>query len=313
MSQPSSQTHVYGPVPSRRLGLSLGVDLLPRKVCCFDCIYCQVGPTTRLTAEPEDFGVSVPQVVEQIQQALAREPRTRVITLAGSGEPTLYAPLEQLVSAVREICDLPLVLLTNGGLLWRPEVARAAGRFDQVYPSLDAADAQTLSRMNRPAPGLELERMLGGLESFCAGFAGRCRLEVMLVRGVNDSPASLQALARVARTLNIEGVDLNTVVRPPAHDAGPLSRRELLLAAERFAPLDVEIIARFAAADSGGLAPTARTAGQILQMTARRPCTAEDIAGALGLDPDALSPFLDQMVDRGELRQERDHYRPTRS
>lgn len=309
MEDISSDHYVYGPVPSRRLGLSLGVDLLPYKVCCFDCLYCQVGRTTRLPSAPEDFGVAVEEVVAQVQQALADEPRVEVITFAGSGEPTLYGPLQELVQALRRVCDLPLVLLTNGALLWRPEVLEAALLFDQVYPSLDAADERTLRGLNRPAPELTLDLILGGLEDFCGRFKGPCRLEVMLVHRVNDSAESLAALADLARKLDIDGVDLNTVVRPPSYRVKPLTADAMQAAAEHFEGLDVKIIARFSGEHAGGATPDEETTGQILEMTARRPCTAADIAASMDLASEALDPLLARLVAAGDLLQEGEFYR----
>ena len=309
MAGPRANTHVYGPVPSRRLGLSLGIDLIPHKVCCFDCVYCQVGPTTRLIHEPQDFGLDPDLVVSQVQGALQSGPAPQVITLAGSGEPTLYAPLEQLVRGLRSVCDLPLVLLTNGALLWRPEVRRAALLLDRVYPSLDAADEQTLACMNRPAAGVGLKTMLSGLETFCQLFTGHCRLEVMLVRTINDGPGSLSALSTLARRLNIEGVDLNTVVRPPAHVALALDAAQLEQARSHFNGLDVQVIAKFSGEGSPAKRPDRETAGQIQQMVARRPCTAADITAALDLDPGALGAYLDQMEREGALELEREYYR----
>ena len=304
MSNPPPRSLVYGPVPSRRLGISLGVDLIPHKICTLDCLYCQVGRTTRLGTERQDFGAPPEQVVEQVAAALQRAPDTQVITLAGSGEPTLYAPLEALILGLRQVTNLPLVLLTNGTLLCNAQVRRAVNLLDQVYPSLDAADPQTFRRINRPAPGVTLDAHLAGLKAFCQGFDGRCRLELMLVGGINDGAASLSAMAALARQLKIQGVDLNTVVRPPAHDALALTRAQLLAAQEHFHGLDVQIIASFSGATRTGAttAPGQQTRQQVLQTVTRRPCTAEDLAVSLGVDLQAMTVLLEQMVRAGELQ-----------
>ena len=303
MSALAARSLVYGPVPSRRLGISLGVDLIPHKMCTFDCLYCQVGGTTHLGLSRQDFGASPDEVMAQVLRALERSPDIQVITLAGSGEPTLYQPLEPLIQGLRRATDLPLVLLTNGALLWQPEVRKAVNLLDRVYPSLDAADAETFRQINRPAPGLTLDQLLSGLRRFCDDFTGHCRLELMLVRGINDSPASISAMADLARGLRIEGVDLNTVVRPPAHAAHALSQQEMQLALTHFQGLDAQVIASFSRASAARDGLTGTTRKQILQTVARRPCTEADLSASLGLDPDALKDLLKEMVARGELEQ----------
>ena len=297
--------HVYGPVPSRRLGLSLGVDLVPYKVCCYDCVYCQLGPTSRLTVEREAF-VDPDQVAREVEQALERGPRPQVITLAGSGEPTLHAGLGEVVQALRRVSDLPLCLLTNGGLLWQEPVARAAAAFDMVAPSLDAADPETFRRVNRPAGEIDFAAMLDGLRRFCAGFTGRCQLEVLLVRGVNDAPESLDALARVAGELRLDSVDLNTVVRPPAVcGVRGLDAAQLERARERFGPR-ARVVASFREEPGKTAAKGPATARpRILETVARRPCTIADLVAALGLDEETVRAVCASGVEQGELREER--------
>lgn len=303
----ATRRHVYGPVPSRRLGLSLGVDLVPHKVCCYDCVYCQLGRTPRLTAQRERFA-DPDLVARQVEQALAQGPTPEVITLAGSGEPSLELELEQLIAALRRVArDLPLCLLTNGGLLWREEVVRAALAVDLVYPSLDAADPETFARVNRPAAELPpFEAIVAGLGDLCRLRRGQgCRLEVMLVQGLNDSPASLDALAARARSLEVE-VDLNTVVRPPA-EAGVqrLDQPALERAQKRFGGR-ARIIAPYSAPPDARQSPgEGLAADRILEAVARRPCTVRDLSLALGLPEEEVEAICVAAVERGELLEER--------
>jgi wyosine [tRNA(Phe)-imidazoG37] synthetase (radical SAM superfamily) len=281
------------------------VDLVPRKVCCFDCLYCQVGATTRLTTRRRRFA-DPDEVVAQVQARLRQGPAPEVITLAGSGEPTLYDGLEPLVAGLRRVTDLPLVLLTNGALLWQEPVARAALAFDRVFPSLDAADEPTFQRLNRPAPGLTLERVLGGLRAFCRDFSGECRLEVMLVRGVNDSPASLRALAALARDLAPDpGVDLNTAIRPPAHEAAPLDAGQMARALTFFEGIDARIVATpRTSAPRGGNTSPGRARRLVLDLLARRPCTTDDLVRSLGLDREQVTAVCQRATQAGEVLQE---------
>jgi wyosine [tRNA(Phe)-imidazoG37] synthetase (radical SAM superfamily) len=306
---------VYGPVPSRRLGLSLGVDLIApppgaasalHKVCCYDCSYCQVGPTSRLSVEREAF-LDPDEVARQVEVALRERPGAELVTLAGSGEPTLYRELEALVAALRRVTSLPLALLTNGGMLWDDEVRRAALCFDLCAPSLDAADEETFAAVNRPHPALDFATMLEGLRAFCRSFRGTCRLEVMLVQGVNDSPSSLDALAALVGSLEVTSVDLNTVVRPPAHGARRLDDDALAAARDRIAAGCRHTVTRVAPfrdreRESAGPEPLPPEARQrLLETVARRPCTVHDLAAVLSLAPSAVRELCAAALADGAL------------
>jgi wyosine [tRNA(Phe)-imidazoG37] synthetase (radical SAM superfamily) len=294
---------VYGPVPSRRLGLSLGVDLIPHKVCCYDCSYCQVGPTTELTLRRRAF-VDPDEVVREVELALHERGTAQLVTLSGSGEPTLYAPLRELVAGLRRVTTLPLALLTNGALLWDDEVAQAALGFDLVAPSLDAADEETFIRVNRPPADLTFAKMVDGLRDFCRRFAGTCRLEVMLVQGENDSPASLSALARLAGSLQTTTVDLNTVVRPPAHGARPLSAAEMERALPRFAACRApSVIAAYRGERQAGEADQASSRRRILELVSRRPCTVADLSASLAVASDEVRRLCAAAMAEGELEE----------
>jgi len=205
--------HVYGPVPSRRFGLSLGVDVVPSKVCTLDCIYCQVGPTSKLSVTRELF-FPPEEIAHDILQAIQQGPVPNIITFAGSGEPTLYSGLGDIVRLLRTKTSIPLLLITNGTLLHRPDVAADAMLFDRVAPSLDAADSHTFATINQPHPDLNLKEIIHGLHSFAAAFKGELDLELFFLQGVNDSPESVAALVQAVDYIAPSRVDLNTAVRP---------------------------------------------------------------------------------------------------
>jgi len=298
-----SRRHVYGPVPSRRLGLSLGVDLIPHKICCYDCTYCQVGPTTERSVERREF-VDPDEVIREVEDALRERPGTESVTLAGSGEPTLYRELPALIAGLRRVTKLPLALLTNGGLFWQEEALRAGLELDLVAPSLDAADPIVFEAVNRPHPEVTFERMVSGLAEFYRRFKGTSRLEVLLVRGVNDSPESLSALARLAASLSPTQVDLNTVVRPPAHGAVGLSASELEGALAYFAGCRASVVASFRGPESTIAEASASRRSRILETLARRPCTAQDLSHSLGLDVGEVQTICEHAVHAGELAEE---------
>lgn len=207
--------YLFGPVHSRRLGLSLGVDLLDRRRCSFDCIFCEVGATELLTLERGEY-VPTTAVIAELQDWLAAGGKADVVTLAGSGEPTLHSGFGEVIDAVHDACNLPVALLTNSTLLWDPEVRRAAARADIVKVSLSAWDDQSLAALNRPAAGLTFARLRDGLQAFRAMYTGSLWVETLLVRGVNDQPGQVSRIAALVAGLRPEKVQLNTVVRPPA-------------------------------------------------------------------------------------------------
>ncbi len=285
---------VFGPVPSRRLGRSLGVDVVPFKTCTYDCIYCQLGPTTCKTLER---GPWVDPVAVAAEVAEAAQRGCDVVTLSGSGEPTLLAPLGELVARVKAATDVPLAILTNGSLLWREDVRRDVARADVLIPSLDAPDAATFQAVNRPHPAIGFDAMLGGLVAARQAFGGEYRLEVMLLAGVTDTDAALEGLARCVDRIAPDRVQLNTVARPPATDdarAVPLER--LRQAAELFSP-PTDVIA-----DLPGPATTRRRAARrrdVLALLRRRPCTLEDVAAGLDVHPNEAVKYLDDLAAAG--------------
>lgn len=292
----------YGPVPSRRFGLSLGIDLVPHKTCSFDCIYCQLGPTDTLSATPSNH-FDLDDILIEVEEALADEPRPDVITLAGSGDPTLYSPLAELMDGLKELADIPLLMITNSALFWREEVARAAARADILAPSLDAGDPATFARVNQPHRDVTFDRLVQGLRDVTASHPGEVRLEVMLVRDVNDDEASLAAIARILETLRYDRIDVNTPVRPPVPERGalPCDADVLDRALAIFGPLAHPIGSferRTDVRSSRGRAFDDRDK-DIRQMLLRRPCTREDIAVSLGMRRQDVIAALERLTAAG--------------
>ncbi len=292
--------HVFGPVPSRRLGRSLGVDLVPFKTCTYDCIYCQLGRTTCKTVERKEW-VPLRSVLREIQQRL--ESRPDYITLSGSGEPTLYSRLDKLIDAIHRMTDIPVAVLTNGSLLWQPEVRAQLRNADLVLPSLDAPDPERFEFINRPHPAISYERMLAGLEALRRDFAGKYWLEVMLLGGYTALNVPVRQIAEKVRRIRPDKVQVNTAVRPPAEEyamAVPPDRLRRL--ARMFRP-PADVIADFQGRRApAGLPASAR---EILQLLRRRPCTVEDVARGLTMKPAEAVKLLAELEDRGRVRSSR--------
>jgi len=266
--QKNHYRYLFGPVHSRRLGLSLGVDLLDRRRCSFDCVFCEVGATERLTLERREY-VPTAAVIAELQDWLATGGEADVVTLAGSGEPTLHSGFGAVIEAVHAACDLPVALLTNSTLLWDADVRAAAARADIVKVSLSAWDDASLTALNHPAPGLTFAKLLDGLHAFRELYTGPLWVETLLVRGINDAPGQVARIAGLVARLRPEKVQLNTVVRPPAvENAAAVEGAELQRLAALFTPA-AEVIAPHGA-DPDGQCRQAAHIAELVRLKSRR-------------------------------------------
>ncbi len=266
--------HIFGPVPSRRLGRSLGIDLVPHKTCTYDCLYCQVGLTTEKTIK-RSYWVAVEEIIAELKTKLSTNPDC--ITLSGSGEPTLYNQCGRLIDEIKKITSTPVAVITNGSLLHMPQVRRELLKADMVLPSLDAGNEETFLKINRPAPELTFDRMLQGLIDFRREFRGKYWLEVFLIAGLNDNDKEIADLSRCIEKIQPDKVQLNTVTRPPAESVESITYERLAEIAKRIYK-NAEVIADFKASAVSSL--TAQ-ANDIIEMLKRRPCTADDIVAGL--------------------------------
>lgn len=292
---------VFGPVPSRRLGLSLGVDLVQPKTCSLNCVYCELGPTTRLTTQRRHWR-PVPEVLAQVSRRLAElAAPPDFITLAGSGEPTLHLGLEEIIRQLKETGPARLAVLSNATLTPLDEVRRALSLADVVIPSLDAASQPIFQRINRPAPGLRIEEIIEGMAALRRQMSGQMWLEVLLARGYNDSEEELAAIIKAARRIGPHKVQLNTVIRPPAlKGVEPLDQARLDQIAGRF-EMPVEVIAPPRARAQK---PAGELAGQVVEMTRRRPCTIADVANMAGLGMEQARGLVEDLAAQGRLQRE---------
>ncbi len=285
--------YLFGPVPSRRLGMSLGVDLVPRKVCSLDCVYCEVGKTTRLTLERREY-VPFAAIVRELEDYFSAYPDPDFITFSGSGEPTLNSRIGEVIGFIKRIRpDVPLALLTNGTLLHERQVRDDIQHVDLVLPSLDAVTADVFAEINRPAAGLGVQEHIQGLIDFSRDFSGRIWLEVFVLPGINDHPDEIAAMRRVILEIGPDSVQLNTLDRPgTAADLRAATGAELLRVKQL---LDLEQVEIIAAAALRKNIPSYRGDAEaaILETIARRPCTLDDLAQMLGLHGSEINKYLD--------------------
>lgn len=302
-------SHLFGPVPSRRLGLSLGVDLVPPKTCTFDCLYCEVGRTTHLTRRRQPHRVK--EIIGELEDYLASPPAALdYITMAGSGEPTLNLGIREIIAAVKSLTHTPVAVLTNGSLFYLPEVRADVAGADVILPSLDAGREETFRRINRPHPGLSLDLVVSGLKALRREYGGQIWLEIMVLKHLNDQEEELTALKALLRELAPDKVQLNTAVRPVADKAAQPLTQEEMEAVARFLGEGVVVVAASRQISPERLAIKDR---DVLDMLARRPMTAGDLAQALGFPLAQVRERLGSLLKSGlvhrDVHQDQDFYR----
>ena len=308
---------LFGPVNSRRLGRSLGIDLFREKICNLNCVYCEVGPTT-VPVNRRGLYSPTREILAEITEFCADPHRLAavdVLTVTAKGEPTLHLDLGVILRHIKSLTDKPVAVLTNGTTLADDEVREALQLADIVVPSLDAVRAESFSKVDRPARGLTVEAIINGLRDFSRAYRGRLWLEILLVRDINDADADIDALLPVLTTLRLDRIQLNTVVRPPADPgARPVAEARLAEIARRLqaalaVPVDLPSpVAGFGDERDAAPLPTADAEPAalrqaIIQMVRRRPCTAADIDRVFHLGgAEKIEQLLASLVASGTLR-----------
>jgi wyosine [tRNA(Phe)-imidazoG37] synthetase (radical SAM superfamily) len=291
--------YLYGPVPSRRLGLSLGVDIVPFKTCTLDCIYCQLGKTTCKTLQRKEY-VPVDDVLVELKEILDAGLQADYITIGGSGEPTLNSGLSRLISGIKNLTDIPVAVLTNGTLFFLPEVRADCAAADVILPSLDAGDQKTFDSINRPDAQITFDRLVDGLCALRKEFSGQIWLEIFCIERFNTDNPQIAKIAEAIRKIGPDKVHLNTAVRPTAEpDVVKVTAEKLETIARRLAP-DCEVIADFVWSHCGKAADNIPQT--LLSMLKRRPCSLNDVCSALGLSAKDALRHLEEFEKQGVIR-----------
>jgi len=293
--------YLFGPVPSRRFGLSLGVDLVPHKTCPLNCVFCEVGPTTCLTMERKEYAPTL-AIERELEAWRAEGGKADVVTVTGAGEPTLHTGFGDILRFIKKTIKIKSVLLTNSTLLHLPDVRRSAALADIIKVTLSAWDDESFRKIARPHPDLRFAMILEGLRLLRREYTGTIWLEVFIVPGINSDLDQVKAIAGLARTIHPDKIQLNTAVRPTAESrVKPVPEGFLHEISALFEPR-AEVIARFAGKDSrrGNI-----DQGTILAMLKRRPCTAKDVASAFSLEMVETNRLLQHMADEKLIRMEK--------
>lgn len=288
---------VFGPVPSRRLGRSLGVDLVPFKTCTYDCIYCQLGRTTDRTITRRDR-VDRQAVLDDLQQKLVSEPE--YITLSGSGEPTLHLGLGELIDQIHSLTDIPVAVLTNGSLLWQPELRRELRNADLVIPSLDAGGEQMFQAVNRSHPDLSFDLLIEGLIDFREEFDGDYWLEIMLLGGYTSTKSEVSRISQLVERIDPDKVQINTVTRPPSEEFATGIGYSYLQQLASIFSRPVELVADLRGSHCARVFGASRDA--VVQMLSRRPCTVDEISAGLGMHRNEVVKYLEQLQNEQSVR-----------
>lgn len=294
--------HLFGPVPSRRLGMSLGVDLVPHKVCSLNCVYCECGRTTELTLERKEY-VSCEEVTKEIEHYLTNNPTPDYITFSGSGEPTLNSRIGDVLRFIKsKNSNIPVAVLTNATLLYDPEVRKELLAADLVLPSLDAAEKSSFLKINRPFHDLDIEKYIQGIVDFRKEFHGKIWLEVLILPGFNDNVKNLEALKAAFQKITPDEIQLNTLDRPGTIENLRAATHKELENIVDFWNLDnVKIIA---AAPNRKKIISYRDdiESTILETIKRRPCTLEDLHKILGLHTNEINKYLDVLENETKIK-----------
>jgi wyosine [tRNA(Phe)-imidazoG37] synthetase (radical SAM superfamily) len=293
--------YIYGPVDSRRLGSSLGVDVVPFKICTYDCTYCQLGRTTDKTIELNEF-VPLDDVVAEIERKLKLPQKYNYISISGSGEPTLYSRIGELINRIKDLTRLPVAVLTNGSLLFRKDVQDDLMGADLVLPSLDAGNRRTFKLVNRPHWELDFDTIVEGIMRFTECFPGVVWLEVLLLEGTTGTELEVEKIADLAELIGPDLVQLNTATRPTCEiNARPVSEKRLQEFA-KFFKISTEVITEnqhnlIREADNHEIPDS-----EILALLSRRPCTALGVAHGLGIHVNEATKRLSKMEENGSLK-----------
>lgn len=292
--------YIFGPVLSRRLGRSLGIDIIPFKTCTYDCVYCEQGRTTCHTAIRKAY-VPVADVLAELKQFLAANAMPDYITVSGAGEPTLHSQLGAIIQGIKAMATAPLAVITNGSLLWEPSVQQELREADVVMPSLDAGNERLFKRLDRPVDDISFEKMVNGLIAFRDVFSNEIWLEVMIVDGITEDEGEVREIAELARKIRPDRIQLNTVVRPPSESfARPIPRERLEHFAGLFHPW-AEIIANYSGISRE--ADAAPDTARILELLRRRPCSLHEITEALGLRRMETTKTIQYLVEQNKIEE----------
>lgn len=295
--------HLFGPVPSRRLGVSLGIDLIPFKTCTLNCVYCECGRTTNLTVERKEYAPT-DEVIDELGEHLKSRPDLDFITFSGSGEPTLHSRIGEIINFLKQnYPQYKVAVLTNGSLFHLGELRGEVKNADLIMPSLDAASENVFKKINRPHGSLSCQKIISGLAELRREYPRKIWLETFIVPGLNDTKSELQLLKEAIQKINPDKVQLNTLDRPGTESWVVHAKKEELEEISSYLG-NAEITTKFASRRK--IVSFSRDIEEnILSTLKRRPCTAEDLSQVLGLHLNEITKYLQALLEIGKIETEK--------
>ena len=290
--------HLFGPVPSRRLGLSLGIDPIPYKTCSFDCVYCECGATTNLTSTRKEY-VPVDEIISELDSFLSTNPTLDYITFSGSGEPTLNIGIGRIISFLKKkFSQYKIAVLTNSSLFFNPEVRKELLLADVIMPSLDAVSYNIFQKINRPVKGIKAVDIIQGLISFREEFSGKIWLEIFIIPGINDTDEEINKFHLVLEKINPNLIQLNSLDRPGTENwVVPADEVTLVKIKKRFKGLPVVTISNYQKREKVK-SYNFKIEDSILATISQRPCTADDLSEILDIHLAELNKYLDALHEK---------------
>jgi len=289
-----SNSIIFGPIPSRRFGISLGIDLSPSsKQCNFDCLYCELEKAKtvdKMTTYPK-----VEEVIDEIQKSLDKHPRIDVITITANGEPTLYPKLGELIDEINKIKgETKTMILSNGSTIYNPEIYNALLKLDTVKLSLDCVSEKCFKKLDRIHEGIDIDAMIDSMAKFRSETTNKLVLEILFVKTLNDKDEEIELLYNAVKKINPHRVDIGTIDRPPAYEVNPVTFELLEKVANRFEGINVNI-----AFKNRPKQINSYDEKEIVSMLKRRPLTNEDVENMFDLKSKEL---LEKLVKKGEIK-----------
>lgn len=293
--------HIFGPVPSRRLGISLGIDIIPHKTCTLNCVYCECGHTTNLTTERKEY-IPTKEIIEEVKHYFSNNPEPDYITFSGSGEPTLNIKSKEIIDFLKSSYPkVPVAVLTNGTLFYDSEVRKSLLLADLVVPSLDAATLKTFLRIDRPEKSINLEDYINGLVKFRQEYKNKIWLEVFILPGYNDNLEDITALKEAIKKINPDLIQLNSMDRPGCLTNLEVASIETLNKIIEICGFDnVEIISKSKAREEIK-SYRKDVEGHIIETIARRPSPVENIAEITGYHLSELMKYIHTLESQGKI------------
>ncbi len=295
--------YLFGPIPSRRIGISLGVNVIPAKVCSFDCVYCESGRTTKKTMQREEF-FDAKKIIKELKNYLSDNPKLDYITFSGAGEPALYNKIGEIVDFLKkEFPEYKICLITNSSMFVDADFREEIKNIDLIIPSIDAPSQEIFEKINRPLEGIKIKEIIDSIADFSQTFKGKLWIEIFIIEGLNDKKEVLEQFSQILKPIKYEKIQINSLDRPGADKDVQKAKYETLLEVKKVLGEKAQIVSRVEIPPEKRK-EIANKEELILKTIKIRPMTEKDVLTMTGLNPFEVGKMLEEMVDKNLLKKE---------